>query len=289
MGLLLLLLLALLLILTAGAFAIACRLRRPPRKTYAVALARGLPTDPEQIGRPSTELTLRLANGHDSPAWLIPGDQPQGPVVILIHGFGDSRLGQLTWAHLFTPHASQLLLFDLPGHGEADGTCQLGTREADDIINILDQIDTTQGVVLFGYSMGAGIAIAAAASQDPRIKAVIADGPYPRWHQPVANFLRARRWPVVLLLPLTAVALRLLNPRWQPYDRVEQARHLSCPLLVLHGRHDPICHYDDAVTIASAAPQGQLIEFPDSSHLDLAHRDETRYRTALKNLFDNLN
>ncbi|MEX0653109.1 MAG: alpha/beta fold hydrolase [Phycisphaeraceae bacterium] len=288
-GLFWLLLVALLLVWIGAALAVARKLRRPPRKTYATVLGRGLPASPEEIGRVADDLTLRLATGHDTPGWLIAGDAPAGPAVIVLHGFADARYGALTWAPLLLPHASQLLLFDLPGHGECRApTSALGAREADDVINLLDQIDTTRGVVLFGYSMGAGIAIDALARRDPRLRAAIADGPYRFWHQPIARILHARRWPARPILPLVGAALRLLSPGWRAYDRLEQARQLDRPLLVLHGCRDELCAYDDAKAIADAAAQGQLVTFETGGHLDLAHCDESRYRTALRTFFEQL-
>src|SRR5438128_946292 len=69
-------------------------LTHPPRRTYVSALARGRPGDPAELPpgpsgkRSSSQWTVRW-RGTDLPVWDIQGDAPQGPVVILSHGWGD--------------------------------------------------------------------------------------------------------------------------------------------------------------------------------------------------------
>ncbi|MEX0746209.1 MAG: hypothetical protein WD118_11460, partial [Phycisphaeraceae bacterium] len=137
MGLFLLLSFAAVLVIAIAALATSWHLRHPPRKTLGVALARRMPTDPGQIGRRFDDLTLRLPAGHDTPGWRVPGDAPDAPAVLVVHGFGDSRFGALTWTPLLLPHASEVVLFDLPGHGECPApVSHLGAREHRDVVHL---------------------------------------------------------------------------------------------------------------------------------------------------------
>ena len=271
-------------------------LTHPPRRTYAWAVSRNLPGDPSELPpvhfpTPSsppislsyTEWTFRTRN-IDLPIWDIPGLNPRGPIFIMIHGWGDSRITMLSRLPAFAPVASRIVMIDLPGHGNSprSNTCTLGIREVDDLLALLDLLrsDTpareappATPILLYGFSMGAAIALAAAA-RDPRnggIAGVIAEAPYRLPITPARNVLRARGLPYRLNLPL---ALRLLRPR-PTFDTLDAAHALhalpgshSLRVLVLHGEHDDIAPPQDGREIADAAG-GEFILIPDTHHTNM--------------------
>lgn len=336
LGLLTLLAIAAGVVCLLAAWGLAHALRHPPRKTYAVALGRGDPTEPEQVDLAGDPTTFRLADGSASPGWFIRGERAglgeadgdgdgPGAVLIVSHGFGDSRYGALSWAKLFVPFAAELVVFDHRGHGEAEGTATIaGRREAEDLAAVIDQALARQGeraeharqtqiasglapasaagspapsdtgasvavppVVLFGYSRGATIAVAAAA-RDRRVAGVIADGPYRRWHEPVRQTMRQRRYPSEPMLALVRGGLWLIGGGAAAVDYADDAGKMECPLLVLHGNDDPYCSLEAARGIAEAASDGELVAFEGAGHLDLAQRDPQRYRDALARFFARL-
>ena len=293
MGLVLLLVIAATLVLALATAAVVRSLRRPPRKTWARALARGLATDPAELGLEARERTFRLPDGSTTPGWVIAGKQADGPRVVIIHGFADSRYGALTWLERVIDHAADVVVFDLPGHGEATAALTgLGTREPADVLAIVDELSVegpTRPAVLYGYSLGASIAIGAAALDAQRehhaVAGVIADGPYARWHEPVYRTLRRRRYPAALLTTLTGLVFRVTLPGLRHIDRVRDAAATRCPLLVLHGCRDEICPLASAQRIAEAAPRGRLVTFDEGCHLDLAVCEPERYQHAVAALF----
>jgi len=144
-------------------------LTHPTRRTYASAVSRGRPGHPGEMpgrlgeGPRKFESWTFRSRGMDLPVWDFPGDAPDGPVVIFSHGWGDSRIGGLTRVPYFLGAASRIVLWDMPGHGEAPGTCALGTREVEDLLTLIGRVNETErGVVLFGWSLGAGVSICAA-------------------------------------------------------------------------------------------------------------------------------
>ncbi len=293
MGLALLLLVAAVLVLALSTWALMRSLRRPPRKTWARALARGLATEPAELGLEAREHAFRLPDGSTTPGWIIAGSQPRGPSVVIVHGFADSRYGALTWLDRVIDHAAAVVVFDLPGHGEAQASATgLGTREPADVLAVVDELAAmTAGrpAVLYGYSLGASIAIGAAALDATRehraIAGVIADGPYARWHEPVYRTLRRRRYPAALLTALAGLVFRVTLPGLARIDRERDAAALQCPLLVPHGCNDEICPLASAERIVEAAPRGRLVTFDEGCHLDLATCDPDRYREAVAWLF----
>ena len=72
--------LALALMIFAGSAAVVYKLQYPKRKTYAYALATGLPTDPGELGFEAQERRYVFADGSTTLGWEITGQAPGGPV-----------------------------------------------------------------------------------------------------------------------------------------------------------------------------------------------------------------
>lgn len=282
-GLIALLLLGGALTLVGAVVLVVHALTHPPRRTYGSAVGRGLACDPSELDPPRDFQAWSFSShGLDMPVWDVAGDEPDGPVVVMVHGWGDSRIGGLVRLGAVAPVASRVILWDLPGHGEAPGSCALGTREVEDLAALVEVLGCETPIVLFGWSMGAGIAIACAAdTTNPDrapisrgIAGVIAEAPYRLAQTPAHRVMHLRRLPHRLNLP---PALWLIGawvgvgPAWRGFDRAAHAKHLRCPLLIIHGSHDEVCPIDDARAIAAAADPGlvQLHITAGAGHNDL--------------------
>lgn len=252
-------------------------LTHPPRRTYAWAVSRGRPGDPSELSPPREfrSFTFR-SRGLDLPAWEIAGDAPDGPVAVFTHGWGESRLSVLPRLAALTPACARVIAWDLPGMGQAGGSCRLGTREPDDLLALLVTID--QPVVLAGFSLGAGVSIAAAARSPERIVGIVAEAPYRMPATPARAVLRQRGLPHAVNLP---AALALLGMRfgagvsWKGFDRERLACSLRVPMLVVVGEDDAVCPPVEARAIADAA-RARLLILPRAGHLDLWDRHADR-------------
>lgn len=271
MGLVLLLALGLAIVWISAVGNVAWMLTHPPRRTYASAVARGRPGEPSELPGPSRrfEEWEFESRGLAVPVWEIAGDRPEGPTIVLSHGWADSRIGGLMRVAALAPLASRLVLWDLPGHGEAPGASRLGTAEVQDLAALLERLGGGQ-VVLYGWSLGAGVAIAAAHGRS-NVTAVIAESPYRLAATPARNVLRARGLPHGLILGPALRALGLTFPGLgdRAFDRSALAAELPCPLLVLHGDTDVVCPAEDGRAIAAAAPRGELAVIEGGGHNDL--------------------
>lgn len=290
MGILILLAVALACIIAAGTAGIIQSMRVPPRKTYGAALAHGLPTTPQEIDFPFEEHTVTYRDGSATTVWEIDAGGPDDLAVIMTHGFGDSRYGALTWAPLFSGLCGKLFVYDLRAHG--DSTAKHGcysAKERDDLVELMDMLILPPRVVLFGYSMGAVISISAAGQLKDRIAGVIADGPYRKPMEPIIGHMLLNRWPPYPFAWLVDWHLLFWWRSYMPFDRVEQVKQTTCPLLVLHGTADPICKFQSAKQLVDAAPASStLIAFEGGGHLDLAQRDQQRYIGALRNFLEKI-
>lgn len=252
-------------------------LTSPPRRTYASALARGRPGEPSQLP-PSTHAphAPRAFDSWTFPScagplqvWDMPGDDPAGSVVVMCHGWGDSRIGALTRAPGVLPVCARLVMWDMPGHGDSPGRCSLGLREVDLLLDLLAHVAGEKPVVLFGWSLGAGVAIAAAARAPRLVSAVIAESPYRLAPTPARNVLRLMALPhrPNLHPALWCVGwLAGAGATFPGFDRAILAGNLACPLLVIHGELDAVSPIEDARAIVNAAPDATLLCLPGAGH-----------------------
>lgn len=286
-GLIVLFLTAFVLIALLGALAIVWQIVRPGRKTYATALAKGLPTEPADADLTGQPATFNLPGNHTTPGWIITGHDPDAPTLLILHGHRDSRHGALLRAQLLAPYASHLIVFDWPAHGECTApwmTC--GKREADDANAVLQGLPDAirnKPVVLFGYSLGGQIAVKTAA-EHPHFAGVILDGAYRRWDTPVRLHLKKHRVPPWPFMPIAGVVFRAFG-LIQNFDRAQYAKQIAVPLLVLHGTDDRICPVHEGQELADHAPDSTFVSIEAGQHNRLHEYDPEAYHAALDTFF----
>lgn len=273
-----------------GAMAIARRLRNPPRRTYAWAVAKGMPGDPGELAAPRAWKGWELEwEGMRCPVWEVEGDDRDGPVVILTPGWGDSKLGALVRMEGLGWRFARAIAWDPPGLGEARGRWPMGTREHGALAALVRACREGGGareVVLYGWSAGAGTSIAAQALLEGAgegASCVVAEAPYRLAWTPAERVLRGAGYPWAVIGPLAFAALGLrlgVGARWRGFDRAQIASRVEAPLLVLHGSEDRVCPLEDGGAIARSATAGELTVIEGGGHNDLWTDERFSARSA---------
>lgn len=289
-GLLLLLAVGLTLAIIAAVALTEFLLTHPPRRTYATALARSRPGDPSELrgvfqiegASPVGEWPRAFDafnithRGVTIPVWRVKGDDPSGPIAILTHGWGDSRIGALSRVAYVARHCRACVMWDMPGHGEATGGTRLGAYEAEFLASVAREATADApdgpdaGLMLMGWSLGAGVSLVAAAGElRDRVACVVIEAPYRRVRTPAANVLKMQGLPSGWTLNAALGVLGVfwgVGAKWRGFDRVEHAAKIGCPALVLHGDADEVCPLEDARAIAAAAGNATLVVIPGGTH-----------------------
>jgi pimeloyl-ACP methyl ester carboxylesterase len=263
----------------------------PPRGGMAFAMARGLPSSPDDLGLPNRSFEVDTSDGvaASMPVWEVARDASaiddtnaarERLHVVLLHGWGRSRIDSLNRAPAFLFEGASVYLPDLRGHGDSRLRTTLGHSEADDVDRLLATL-APGPVVLAGHSMGATIAIRCAAfgRQRDRVIGVVAIAPYDMISTPIEARLAARELPTGIFLRL---AVRIL--RWRGFkldDTRTAAKALSVPLLVLQGERDLISPREPAKAVADAG-RGTYIELPDVEHADHHERHPDRFESVIR-------
>lgn len=109
---------------------------------------------------------------HQAPTYCYTGGKafnPQQPTVVFIHGVLNDHSVWILQSRYFAHHGWNVLALDLPGHGRSGGLAPDSVEAAADlVIALLDGLGITRAA-LVGHSMGALIALEAAARAGARI------------------------------------------------------------------------------------------------------------------------
>ena len=257
---------------------------RPVRKTPGVALAAGDPLDPADVELSGEEVSLPMADGSRTWAWVVEGGNPEGPWVVMLHAHGDSRFGSLSRASVYAGDAAKLVLPDRRGQGESESRdSPLGAGEAADVAAMLEAMPggESAGLVLVGVEGGAAAALEAAVLLATRVRGVIVESPPPRWDAPVRAYMEAWRVPAWLFLPAAGWVVRHVSPRVEPPEAVAAAvavaGRVGCPVLAIYIKGEEAWVMEGSRAVAEAVvgvPGGQ-------GRVAVMQGDAAGYRTVV--------
>ena len=212
---------------------------------------------------PFTELTLPVA-GATLHALYFRAPQPKGAILYL-----PGNAGSLRWwgtvAQHFVPRGYTVLIPDYRGFGKSTSRITreaLLHQDAQVAYAYLQQHYPEAQIIVYGYSLGTGIATQLAARQAPRM--LILEAPYVS-----VRALARRRFPFV---PLVLLKYALRTDRW--------IGRVRCPVYLVHGTVDELIPYACSVQLLPLiqAPHA-LITIVGGRHTDLASFGA--YRAAL--------
>jgi len=188
-------------------------------------------------------------------SWYAPA--PQGrPTVVYFHGNAGNISGRAHKARVLIDAGYGVLLVEYRGYGDNPGTPSEAGLYADahaalDFLHA--QGVTERELVLYGESLGSGVAVQIATERPPR--AVILEAPYTT----IADVAKRAYW----FLPVEA----LLKDR---FESIRKIAALHAPLLILHGELDATVPVDLGRRLFDAAPEPKhAVWFPEAGHTDL--------------------
>jgi len=196
--------------------------------------------------------------------WWFHAPEKRG-IVVFLHGLRDTRGAAVGIAAHFVPRGYEVIAYDSRAHGESDGdACTYGFYEKQDLGRVLDRV-TVNPIVVMGVSMGAAVALQAAA-QDRRIAAVVAVSSFSDLQTAAAE-----RAPFFATTGSLARALERAGKigrfRVDDVSPMAAAAHITAPTLLIHGDHDnetPPAH-SQRIFAALRVPK-RLILVPNARH-----------------------
>ncbi|MTE18456.1 prolyl oligopeptidase family serine peptidase [Streptomyces sp. TRM43335] len=223
------------------------------------------------------------------PAWYLPALRDIW--VIAVHGLGATRehpLNVLPFLHdLGLPVLVPAYRGDPGAPRSPDGTGHLGDSEWRDLDAAIRHAADhgARGVVLYGWSTGATMALRAAANSPvrDRVRGLILDSPVLDWRATLRSLAAARHVPG----PLLPLAVRAAQGRarldHRPRPEVADPATLELPTLLLHGPDDTVAPWEPSRELAERRPDLVSLHIVrQAPHAAMWNADPRRYEEALR-------
>jgi len=246
---------------------------------------------PAQLGLSYEDVRLTTEDGLRLAAWYLPGQNQAA--IIMLHGIGSNRGEHLKFARDLVARGYGVLLMDLRGYGESEGEVStVGVREVRDIaaaVDYLRQQPTVDGdrILIYGRSLGAGVAIMAAA-EIPQLRAVVADSSFSsvEWlaRNQFSGIVNLPEWTSGLVLHFAEVQTGLDPAVVAPVAQV--GRISPRPLLIIHGANDRMFNVENARLLMEAAGEPkELWIVPGAGHAAASAREPQAYLDRVDGFF----
>jgi fermentation-respiration switch protein FrsA (DUF1100 family) len=200
------------------------------------------------------EITLDTADGERVIVWHIP---PRGeqPVVLYLHGNGASLRWRVDRFRALTADGTGLVALSYRGYGGSSGspTEEGMIRDADAAYAFAVARYAPARIVLWGESLGSGVAVALAAEKP--VGHVVLQSPFTS----AADVAAGRYWFVPVRL--------LMKDQFRSDLRIGK---VTAPVLVLHGDRDTVVPFalGERLYAMIIAPK-KFVRFPGDGHNDL--------------------
>ena len=253
---------------------------------------------PEDADQEATDVDV-LTDVGPAPAWLInPRGAPTTTWAIHIHGLGSPRAGTLRGVQVASDAGLTSLVVTYRNDGEGpiagSGRSELGAAEVDDVRAALSfaRDNGAHNVILFGWSMGAAIALQLAAEHELRgiVVGLVLESPVLDWVSTIkANCVRSSlpAWSGALAvpwlnLPPLARVTGLSNPvGLRSFDWIARAGELTVPILILHGALDTSSPFEVSTRLRMLRPDIVDLETFDADHTMSWNSDRERWRASV--------
>ncbi len=191
-------------------------------------------------------------------------------VVFYLKGNSRSLKGWGKFARDFISKGYDFFMIDYRGFGKSSGRRTENTlyNDAQTVYKWLRSHYPEDKIIIYGRSLGSGIAARIASWNDPRM--LILDSPY-------FSFLyHIRRY--AFILPLRWILRYQLRT-----DRF--LRNISCPVFIIHGDHDRLIPYRQSVMLKKLAPERITLIPVEGAH----HNNLPEFADYHEHLYDILN
>ncbi|MFZ5691531.1 MAG: alpha/beta hydrolase [Pseudomonadota bacterium] len=218
----------------------------------------------------ASEAELKAADGVRILAWTVP-PKPGKPVVLYFHGNGGSLAHRVSRFRKLIGDGTGLVALSYRGYGGSEGSPTEDGLIADGraAYDFARQRYPDAKIVLWGESLGTGVAVAIAGEKD--VAAVILEAPFTS-----AADVAFSAYP---FLPVSL----LMKDQFRSDARIGR---VTAPVLVMHGERDRVVPFRLGERLfAMANEPKQFVRFPDGGHEDLDRYDHlTAARAFMSNL-----
>jgi fermentation-respiration switch protein FrsA (DUF1100 family) len=242
--------------------------------------SREIELTPDSLGLEHEEVFLEAADGIRVHGWFLPALARRSPsyTLLVCHGNAGNISGRLDRSlRLHRELGVDVFLFDYRGFGRSEGSpSEEGTYR--DAVAAHQYLVRERGVaperlILFGESLGAAVAIELSLRE--RAAALVLEAPF-------ASIAEMTRVAYPFLAPFTG----LVRTR---YDNLKKIPEVALPLLLFHGRRDPVVPFEQGEALFRAAREPKtFVAVENAGHADAYVAGGEAYWGAWKSLLRRL-
>ncbi len=225
------------------------------QRSFIFPIPQTVRTAPEAAGfGVAEEHLLTTADGEKIIVWHVPAKSGHA-VVIYLHGNGDFLAGLVGRFRDITADGTGLVALSYRGYAGSSGRpSEHGLlRDAAAAYAFASARYGADRIVVWGFSLGSGVAVALAA--DRRIGKLILEAPY------------------TSITEVAGAAFPVVPVRWLIRDQFrsdQRIARVTAPLLVMHGARDSIISIKLGERLFALAHEPkQFVRFPEGGHNDL--------------------
>ena len=225
------------------------------QRAFIFPIPQTVRTTPQAAGfAEAEEHFLTTADGEKVIIWHVPA-KPGHAVVIYFGGNGDFLAGLAGRFRAITSDGTGLVALSYRGYAGSSGrpSEQGLLQDAAAAYAFTSARYGTDRIVVWGFSLGSGVAVALAADQP--IGKVILEAPY------------------TSIVDIAGSRFRIVPVRWLIWDRFrsdQRVARVSAPLLIMHGARDATISISFGERLfALAREPKQFVRFPDGDHNNL--------------------
>lgn len=225
------------------------------QRTFIFPIPQAVRTAPEVAGFPEAEEhILSTTDGEKVIAWHVPA-KPGHAVVIYFPGNGDFLAGRVSRLRGIVSDGTGLVALSYRGYAGSTGqpSEQGLLRDAAAAYAFTSARYGADRIVVWGFSLGSGVAVALAAEQP--VGKLILEAPY------------------TSIADVAGSLLRVVPVRWLIRDQFrsdERIARVTVPLLIMHGARDPgISIVFGERLFALAHEPKKFVRFPEGGHDNL--------------------
>jgi fermentation-respiration switch protein FrsA (DUF1100 family) len=246
---------------------------------------------PAAVGLVYEDVTLHTADSLKISGWYIPGSRPDA--IVVVHGISGNKADTLPEAVVLAEAAFHLLLIDLRGNGESEGSINTyGYYEALDVqaaVDYLSSLPNIEHLGALGNSLG-GAVVARAAAADSRLSAVVITSSFSSLPKAVEDAFDQMSifpsWPFAPLL--VALAEQRVGLEISQVDTARDVVALQPrAVMIIHGREDDLfpVHHAQKIYEAAGEPK-ELWIIPGLGHANPAMDRRAAYKMRVVAFFD---
>jgi len=213
-------------------------------------------TAPAVAGFPQAEeVILDTSDGEKVIAWHV-APKPGKPVVLFFHGNGEVLAWNVPRFRSIVSDGTGLLALSFRGYGGSTGrpTERGLLNDGAAAYNFATSRYAPERLVVWGYSLGTGVAVAIAAEHP--VGKVILEAPFSS------------------VVDAAAAAFPMFPVRWLLLDQFRSDQRISAlkaPLLLMHGEQDAVVPIELGKRLFELAPEPKrFVAFPTGTHVNLA-------------------